>query len=52
MFVSNRRILFKFVVVIKFRFSVEKTSKVNADRCLWKTNPVEKYLFLVNNHRF
>ena len=49
MFVSNKRVYFKFVVVIKRLIVVENAIKVNVDLRLGKSNPVEKHLWLVNN---
>ena len=49
MFVSNKRVYFKFVVVIARLISVEKATKGNVDLRLGKSNPVEKHLWLVNN---
>ena len=42
MFVSNKRVYFKFVVVIKSLIAVENVIKLTSDKHLWKSNPVEK----------
>ena len=44
MFVSNKRVYFNFVVVTKRLDSVENAIRVSLDRCLYKTNPVEKHI--------
>ena len=49
MFVSNKRIYFKFVVVVKRWNPVEKAIKAAFDRRLRKSNPVEKQLYLNYN---
>ena len=41
MFVSNKRVYFKFVVVVKRWNPVEKAIKAASDRRLRKSNPVE-----------
>ena len=51
MFVSNKRVYFKFVVVTKRLIAVENVAKASSDQCLCKSNPVEKHLFPVNNQQ-
>ena len=49
MFVSNKRVYFNFVVVIRCLVVVENATKLSSDQCLWGLNPVEKHLAPVNN---
>ena len=44
MFVSNKRVYFKFVVVTKRLITVENLVKAVSDKYLWESNPVEKQL--------
>ena len=44
MFVSNKRVYFKFVVVTKRLIAVENVVKAVSDKYLLKSNPVEKQL--------
>ena len=52
MAVSNKRVLFRFVVIVKGLKSVENALSLTCGKALRKLNTVEKRLYLVNNQHF
>ena len=52
MSVSNKRVLFRFVVIVKWLKSVENALSLTCGKALRKLNTVEKRLYLVNNQHF